>query len=566
MAATGRGAGADGHATESGEHSLDLDVGRPVSRTVRPGAGPSRVDRPEPALPAPPRVLRPELDALAADLALHDVDAVDALLGPMAGAALHRDQPAAAAMRTAGLSAPLATLVRLFMLGLPTRRADLDRALPLTGSDALERLGLVTAAGRHPDDEVLSLVDLRPTAVSDDLGDRTWWVASDLGADITGTMLHPEHVLGVGGASVMLAGLTTREPRGRAVDLGTGCGIQALHASRHSAAVTATDVSPRALAFAAVNAALAGVDLDLRRGSLLAPVFGERVDLLVSNPPFVITPRGEARNAAAGLPSYVYRDGGMAGDALVESLVREAAGVLAPGGLAQMLGNWEHRVGESWTERVESWLDGSGVDAWVVQRDVLDPAQYAEMWLRDGGASRDCDPEAWDGVATAWLEDFAVRGVEAVGMGFVVLRRPLGGRPATLRRVEEQHGPVAGPLGPTVAARLAAHDLLSSVDDEGLLALRLRAAGDVTEERHLRPGDLHPQVILLRQGGGFGRVVQAGTALAGLVGACDGELTVGQLIGGIGAVLEAPVDELRAELLPQVRGLVADGLLVHDRA
>jgi hypothetical protein len=69
-------------------------------------------------------------------------------------------------------------------------------------------------------------------------------------------------------------------------------------------------------------------------------------------------------------------------------------------------------------------------------------------------------------------------------------------------------------------------------------------------------------VVLLRQGGGFGRVVQAGTALAGLVGACDGELSVGQLLGGLAAVLEVPVDDLRVELVPQLRELVANGFVV----
>jgi len=56
-------------------------------------------------------------------------------------------------------------------------------------------------------------------------------------------------------------------------------------------------------------------------------------------------------------------------------------------------------------------------------------------------------------------------------------------------------------------------------------------------------------------------VVRAGTALAGLVGACDGELTVGQILGALAALLEAPVAELRTGLLPAVRDLVRDGLL-----
>jgi hypothetical protein len=69
-------------------------------------------------------------------------------------------------------------------------------------------------------------------------------------------------------------------------------------------------------------------------------------------------------------------------------------------------------------------------------------------------------------------------------------------------------------------------------------------------------------VILLRQGGGFGRTVQVSTALAGLVGACDGELSVGRLVAALAGLLEVPAAELATELLPATRRLVADGFLL----
>lgn len=525
---------------------------------------PPPVPAPTAPLPQPPDPDDAALvAALAADLAGVGVDEVGALLGPLAGAALHREQPAAALAATrlaVAAGDPLAALTRAFVLGAGAPRGLVDRALPRTGVAGAVRLGLLRAAGEGPDDEVVGAVDLRPMAVLDDAGRATWWVASDLGSTVTHAPLAADHVLGVGGASLSLARLTVRRPVGRTLDLGTGCGIQALHAARHSASVVATDLSARALAFARFNAALAGVAVDLREGSLLEPVRGERFDLVVSNPPFVITPRRPGDESGR----YTYRDGGMAGDSLVATLVGGLGDVLAPGGVAQLLGNWEHRRGEGWSARVGSWLDASGLDGWVVQREVLDPAEYAETWLRDGGESRDRDPAAWDAAVGAWLDDLTARGVDAVGLGFVVLRRPVEDRPGRtrLRRLEEQHGPVSGPLGPHVADVLAAHDLLARTDDAALLGARLVVAPDVTEERHLRPGEEGPRVVLLRQGGGFGRVVDAGTALAGLVGACDGELTVGQLLGGLAALLEAPVAALAAELLPQVRALVADAMLL----
>ncbi|MBR7504227.1 methyltransferase, partial [Mycobacterium tuberculosis] len=80
---------------------------------------------------------------------------------------------------------------------------------------------------------------------------------------------------------------------------------------RHAERVIATDISARALHLTALGAALAGAtNIDLRQGSLLEPL-PEDVDLLVSNPPFVITPRTAAE---AVVPDFEYRDGGMSGD------------------------------------------------------------------------------------------------------------------------------------------------------------------------------------------------------------------------------------------------------------
>jgi hypothetical protein len=199
----------------------------------------------------------------------------------------------------------------------------------------------------------------------------------------------------------------------------------------------------------------------------------------------------------------------------------------------------------------------------VVQREVQDPAEYAETWARDGG-HRPGTP-AYDAIVERYLEDFAARGVEAVGFGVVTVRRPDDGSGPPLRRLEEIDGPVGGggPMGQVTADVLSAERWLAGTDDEALLGVRLRTAPDVTEERFGAPGAEHPQVVLLRQGGGMQRAVRADTALAGFVGACDGELTAGQIAGALAALLDEPAGELTGRVLPQVRRLVADGLLLR---
>ncbi|MGO3797363.1 MAG: SAM-dependent methyltransferase, partial [Pauljensenia sp.] len=94
-----------------------------------------------------------------------------------------------------------------------------------------------------------------------------------------------------------------------------------------------------------------------------------------------------------------------------------------------------------------------------------------------------------------------------------------------------------------------------------LAQLRLRRAPDVTEERHYVPGEPQPHVIIEHQGAGLGRAIAVGSALAALVGAADGELTVSQIITAV-AVL---TDQDAAELLEQVEepalGLIRCGML-----
>lgn len=499
----------------------------------------------------PPPTLDPGGAAdLRADLdeSGYTVEGVADLLGPVASAALHREQRLPADLATRGSTDPAALLLRLFVLGLPVPAGHLDRALPRTGTAGLAAAGAVAPVPGRPG-EVLARCDLRPYGEEE----RAWWVASDLGETAVGGPLPPDHVLGIGGASTTLASWTPRPHVTRALDVGTGCGVQALHLAGHvDRPVVATDVSDRALGYAAFTAALNGVGLDLRRGSLLEPVAGERFDLVVANPPFVITPRD------AGVPRYEYRDGGRAGDSLVADLVRGVGEHLAPGGIAQLLGNWESAEGQDWRERVGSWLEDTGMDAWVVQREVQDPAQYAETWVRDGG-HRPGTPDH-EQLYAAWLADFAARGVDRVGLGVITLHRPETDR-SPWRELTEDAGAVATPMGPAVLAGVRARTWLAEHGRDDLLDTAWVVAPDVTEERVGRPGAVDPAVIQLVQGGGLRRTVRLDTVTAALVGVCDGELTARQALAGIGVLLDEDPQELGRRSLPLLHGLVADGLV-----
>ncbi len=502
--------------------------------------------------------------ALRADLAGWTVDTVSQLVGDRAVRALDREQIVPARLEARRHDGPLALLTRLFSLGDALTRDQAERALPTLTVNGAEACGLVavraSVTGSEPSQEALvtAAVDLRPYTFADADGDHKWWVASDLGEAITDSRLRDDHVLGIGGASATLASATMRTRVGRVLDLGTGCGIQALHASQHAAAVIATDISRRALAFAEFNRRLnrPPANWEFRHGSLLEPVAGELFDLVVSNPPFVITP--------PGAPSFEYRDGGLGGDGISHTLVRDIGAVLAPGGVAQMLGNWEIRAGEDWRLRIEQWLDDAPVplDAWIIQRDVLDAAEYAETWLRDAGVISERDREAFDEAYEAYLTDFAARGVESVGFGIVTLRRPVDGT-VTLRRLEEHEGPMVQPLGPHIAQVLAAHDWLAAHSDDEVLGERWVVAADVTRETYGRPTLDDPEHILMRQGGGLGRAVKADTALAGFVSTCEGDLTGLQIAHALASLLDVDPGTMCTGLAAAVRELARDGMLLR---
>jgi methylase of polypeptide subunit release factors len=435
------------------------------------------------------------------------------------------------------------TLVRLFLLGCTEPEPAATAALgPLPLPAALAG-GLVERDGAG----IRAALDVRPYGEGDPDG-ASWWVVSDLGSDVRPGPVRGDHVLGVGAASVTLARATVRRPVGTALDLGTGCGVQALHLSRHAGAVTGTDLLPRALRLAGMTARLNGLSWELLPGDLLDPVAGRRFDLVVSNPPFVVGP---------GDGGFAYRDSGLAGDEVCRRLVRAAPGVLADGGWCQLLANWAHVEGEPWQERLAGWLDGLGCDAWVWQREVADPAQYAALWLADAGERGSA---GYEQRYARWLDWFTATRVEAVGFGLVTLRRAGSADPVV--RIEDVPQPVQEPAGPHVGAWFDRQDALRAAvaAPAGLAAARLRHAPGLVLEQLAEPGPEGWAVTeqRLRQTGGLRRSAEVDEVVAALVAGCDGTRTLAEL----GAVLDLAYGVDEAQLAPMATALVDQGFLI----
>ncbi|WP_395693573.1 methyltransferase [Nocardioides sp.] len=460
-------------------------------------------------------------------------DAVAELLGPVAHAALGRNETTPGLRRTTD-GGPLATLTRLFLLQAPVDLPAAERALP----GLVDRLAVEGFLERSVG-QVAARLDVRPYAADD----QHLWVVSDLtpGLDGSGNRVGQDHVLGISAASTSLAQLTVREPVGRSLDLGTGCGVQALHLATHSDAVVATDVNRRALRLARFNAEIneAPAPVDVREGSFFDPVAGERFDLISTNPPFVISPATGSR--------LVYRDSGLPGDRVVEHIVRAAPDHLTDGGWCQVLANWVIADGVPWADRLAGWVP-EGTDAFVVQREVLDPAAYVELWLKDEGRHGGPDYAARYDTWLSWFDD---QGVEAVGFGWINLRRSGGSR----RELLEWPYDVEQPIAPAI------RDWARGTDAQVGLDSRLVRRPDVRQETLGEPGAEDPETVVLRQQRGLRRARQVDTVEAALVGACDGELSVGRILDAVAQLLGADPGATRAAYLPAVTELVAEGFL-----
>jgi hypothetical protein len=440
-------------------------------------------------------------------------------------------------LRSLADGSAFAAATKLFLLAAAVPRDEVDAAFAPLAASRLAELGLVDVDG----DFVRSSVAILP------------WSGFLIVSDPLERELPPtrtDHVLNVIPPGVTLASLTTRRQVGSTLDVGVGSGVQSLLASQHSDRVVGVDINPRALRFAEFNLALNRVgNVDLRLGDAFEAVAGERFDLIVSNPPYVISPDTH----------YAFRDSGREGDAFCEELVRRAPGYLAEGGLAELLVSWALPPDGDWADRLRGWVDGSGCDALALHFLTQDPLDYAALWNRH----LRWDPVAYDAAIERWVTHLHGLGIDAIGWGALVLRRRRGRNwfapyPSSMAGIDE--------AGHHVERMIAAQDLLAAAaDDDAFLELRLRPADDHRLDQTVvlenRSGKLRRAVLRLE--GGFNSEVALSRDAFQLVSQLDGR-TVADVLADIeGRLQGVTLDELVADAVPTLKGLFELGLLVH---
>jgi SAM-dependent methyltransferase len=438
-------------------------------------------------------------------------------------------------LRALDSAEPLSGFVRLFLLG-----SSLE---PTEG----ERLGLNISALR-----AAGVLQRRRGRIEASLHITPWrglLIAHD--PDPAGD-LWPTHVSGPTPAADTLAQLTVQSPVRSALDLGTGSGLLAIFAAQHVTHVVATDVNPHALRLAALNARLNEVsNVDVREGSFFEPIEGERFELIVSNPPYVIAPPES---------DLLFRYGSGTRDAVSRDVLRGAAEHLAEGAIAQMFCNWIRQPGEDWRATPSGWVEGSGCDLLLLHYATEDPLAYATRWnIR----LQQIAPARFPAMLDRWLAFYEAEGISAITSGAAVLRRRTGGR-NWVHGIEIE-SEATGEAGAHILDIIAGQDYLAGLaDDRAMLAHVFRLAEPHRLDQSLLFRDERYTIgraALVRDGLGLRADVEPG--LVGLVLRFDGATSLERLIDEVASDTGTTRDELVPAALAFVRRLIGLGVLLR---
>jgi methylase of polypeptide subunit release factors len=434
--------------------------------------------------PVPDRAAAQALGAVLRGLG-YEGDAISDLIGDDIA---EREEVVVAERRLS--ESPLETAIRLLYLELavPERKA-----VAAFGSGGVEALLATNLVGRRGD-ELVPHARLLP--VDDTL------LASD---GFTRDADDPPDYVATYTPTARTCDLLTPRPRvRRALDVGTGSGIHALLAAKHAQHVVAIDVNDRALAYTELNAALNGLDnVECRKGSFFDPVEGETFGLIVCNAPFVVSP--EQR--------WAYRDSGFRGDDVTAHVVKEAVSHLAPGGYATLLGSWLIVDEDRPEERPNTWVKGTGCDAWILTSIESDPLEHAASW----NGSFFADASTYAEALERWTRYIGELGARGVGEGAILLHRKKGRTSVRIDEIDEDSLEDADKQ----IRRAFANRRQSSA---GLLDARLGRAMPLRLEREL--GRKSAEIVLAE---GTCSILPTTPAAAELVERLDGKKTLRKL-------------------------------------
>ena len=313
------------------------------------------------------------------------------------------------------------------------------------------------------------------------------------------------------------------------LDVGAGTGFMALTALReHAERATATDTSPRSLRFVRFNGMLNGREerLAVHEGSLFEPVGDERFDLVVCNPPYVVSPEN----------AFVFRDGG---EGICRELVEAAPRHLEEGGIFICLVSWTHAKDADWQGPVREWTADSGCDVLAFGLASSDPLTYAAGWGRAPG--RDLVVTA-PRLARGWPGSWTRASSGWAGAPCCCASAARAARTGSWRdgRRRDQR-----PGGPQIRRLVAAQDLLAAARARSRRRPARPAARAAGRPSHRAGGRFVPdgsevESLTLRFTSGLGTRIALDVPTAQALGALDGIRPARVVLHGSRATAWAP--------------------------
>jgi methylase of polypeptide subunit release factors len=261
-------------------------------------------------------------------------------------------------------------------------------------------------------------------------------------------------------------------PVGRMLDLGCGAGSLALVFASRCERVVATDINPRAIELARVNAWANGIEnVEFRTGDLFEPVAGEVFDLVVSQPPFI----AQYEDTPA-----TWMFGGPRGDEIPLRVLRGVRTHLSPGGVAVVLVDWPVMGGDPPVEeRVREALgDAPDTSVLVVQACVTNLDDHCLSYaLFDGSALR----EDYERRAMLRRDHFERMKIRSLRIAYNVVRRAADGAAGWTSTLSARESTTFDVHRDRIDAAIAARDLCSR-GTRALLGARLRVMEGVAVE------------------------------------------------------------------------------------
>ena len=433
----------------------------------------------------------------------------------------------------------LSVFIKLFLLGSIVHPEEVKSALQPLPTSQLETVGLLDIT----DEGVRATVKLLP------YGGLVF--ACDPYPESLAEM-PSDHVTGVNPTSITLAALTLRQPVNMTLDLGTGCGVQALLSARHSSHVVAVDINPRALNFTAFNALLNRIDnVECREGNLFEPVEGCQFDLIISNPPYVISPDRD----------YIFRDSELPGDTVCQNIINQVPDYLVENGTAHILCNWSHHRYEDWSQPLKCWVEGNGCNVWLLHYKAEDPLTYAANWnqyLRLQAAP------SFSIALDRWLAYYHELGIEVISSGAIIMERT-SKRPNWLR-IDRMNSQRITPCSDHIKRVIQANDFLATLkDDKALLSSTLKTVESHNLKQTLRrQGEryiVQDMRLCLEDGLRFEGAVDALTFE--LLSRFEGIHDLASILAEMSQITGLEIGELTSATLTIVRSLMGSGFLVR---